>query len=93
MTDATERSPGTHGCRDDDPMGKSIDRCAAFLADMVALCRKHRVLLTLDEYDDVAFEEQPLPTQGFGFISLIGDVEESVRLALWDEFHGVRSER
>lgn len=67
----------------------AADRCADFIADVVEVCKKHRVMLKLDDmcdFEAVEFEEHPENDQ-YGFILGASDLEDSVRLAVWDIVH------
>jgi len=70
------------------------DRCADFIGDMVELCRKHKVLMSLSDDlllgafpDPAAFEEQQSGPDGTCFIVGVSDIELVLREKLWDEFH------
>jgi hypothetical protein len=68
------------------------DRCDRFVEAMVDLCREHSVMLEYDEdSDEFTFMEEP-DEHGFSFFIGVADLEESVRLALWHEFHGISKE-
>ena len=78
-----------------DPNGDAIDRCSNFISDIIDVCRKHRVLIEIDgstDVDEARFEEQSRCPSGCGYTLGIGDIENNVRLALWNEFHGVESD-
>jgi hypothetical protein len=71
-------------------MDEAKERAAAFLADMVELCRKHRAMVYLDgegEDADVEFVEQPIGTSGYMFSVGIAEIEEAVRRELWKELY------
>jgi hypothetical protein len=60
---------------------------SAFINEMVDLCRKHRVLLEVDDddlQDGFAFVEQSTAT-GYQFIVDIASLESILRLTLWNE--------
>ena len=45
----------------DDPGGDAIERCSNFISDIIDVCRKHRVLIQVDEAyggNEAEFEEQ-----------------------------------
>lgn len=67
----------------------AADRCAVFIADIVDVCKKHRVMLKLADMCDfevVEFEEHPVDDQ-YGFILGACDIEDAVRTAVWDVLH------
>jgi|TARA_R110002096_G_scaffold66682_2_gene162169 hypothetical protein len=75
----------------DDPFKDATSRCSSFINDFIEICRKHRVLIRLDEPDfseEPYFEEFSICPSGHGWTLGIGDLENSVRLALWDDIHG-----
>lgn len=79
------------------------DRRKAFIADIVEVCRKHRVMLMPDceesfDFDDdgerkYEFVEYPSRDvrreDGFSFCVGFWDVEEAVRMACWNMIHGL----
>lgn len=74
-----------------DPIGEASDRCSRFIADIIQVCRQHRVLLFVDENTDIEearFEEQ---SPNFGYTLDIGDLEYNIRMALWDDLNGVNT--
>lgn len=71
-------------------MNEASDRCAAFIADIVEVCKKHRVMMRLDEdeVESLVFEEHPpAGGSGFGFILEAEDLEGAIRDAVWDVIH------
>ncbi len=69
-------------------MNEARDRCAAFVTDIVEVCKKHRVIMRLDEdeIESPVFEEHP-EVNGFGFILETEDLEDAIRNAVWDVVH------
>jgi hypothetical protein len=70
-----------------------LNRRDAFLADLVEVCKKHRVMLRPDgsewhdlEVSDVCFEEHSSDDQ-YSFWLALDDVENAVRLAVWPIVH------
>lgn len=68
-------------------MNEAMDRMQAFKDGFLDLCRKHKVMLEFDD-DEFRFVEQGRTDDGYKFIIDVSDMEEEVRLELWDEFHG-----
>lgn len=72
-------------------MDEASDRRAAFIEDIVEVCKKHRVMLRIDDregLESVEFEEHPIPGgDGYGFILGASDLEDAVRTAVWDVVH------
>jgi hypothetical protein len=77
-----------------DPNRDAADRCSDFIGEIIEVCRKYRVLIKLDEPDfseEAYFEEHSVCTSGHGWTLGVGDLENNIRLALWDEIHGIES--
>lgn len=92
---SNELSAKTDGYASGDPGGDAIKRCAEFVDDIIAVCRKHRVLITVDDdtdLEDATFEEHSTCPSGTSWVLGIGDLENNVRLALWNELNGVESD-
>lgn len=71
-------------------------RCAAFIDDIIAVCKKHRVLLRADDRDEdpIEFAEYPAPGgDGFGFILGARDLEDAVRNAVWGIIHPSKNDQ
>ena len=79
VASACSRSPNVDARRD------------AFIADLVSICRKHRVLIDddWDDIDDRMESDLPLFTEyhesGVSFGLTIGGAEQAVRKACWNE--------
>jgi hypothetical protein len=68
----------------------AADRCAEFIRDIVEVCKKHRVMLKVDneyEFAEFEFQEYPADTGDPGFILGSKDIEEVIRVAVWDVVH------
>lgn len=68
----------------------AADRCDEFIRDIVEVCKKHRVMLMVDneyEFASFNFQEYPVDRNGFGFVLDSKDIEEAIRLAVWDVVH------
>ena len=69
------------------------ERREEFIGEIIAVCRKHRVLLEADWELFERFDNDELPAfkehsqSQFSFTVNIGDVEHAVRDACWDEIH------
>ena len=64
------------------------ERRAMFLSDLIAVCKKHSVLLRIDdedwcELDDIRFREERRTTDGYLFDVDIGDAEQAIRNEVW----------
>jgi hypothetical protein len=77
----------------EEPEHAYINRREAFLADIVEVCKKHRVMLRPEgsewyelEVTDVCFEEHSSDDQCSFWLAL-DDVENAVRLAVWPIVH------
>lgn len=72
-------------------MDEADIRYEAFIDDIVAVCKKHRVLLSVDDRydsDPVEFAEYPVPGgDGYGFIIGSRVLEDAVRNAVWSVIH------
>lgn len=70
-------------------MANADKRREAFIADIVGVCKKHRVMVKVDDlidFDTTEFEEHP-ENDGYSFCFGVSEIEESVRLAVWDVIH------
>lgn len=65
------------------------ERRKQFVADLVAVCKKHSVLIEMDDDEDDDWFMSEIPRDaGYGFCVSVWDLEEAVRMGVWDKVHG-----
>lgn len=77
----------------------ALERRDAFIADIVAVCKKHRVMIEPDGSDlsgeetidamDVQFCESNDCGDPYDFDVSLVDIEDEIRMAVWPIVHGV----
>ena len=73
-------------------MSDVSERRQAFINDIVEVCKRHRVLLEVDDELCGEFVEQ-VDKKGYGFNVNVGELERAVVDVVWYIIHGKRGER
>ena len=74
---------------DGDPECDADKRREAFIADIVEVCKKHRVMIDMDDDDPESFSfEEHDPSSSFCFLVDIFDLERSIREKVWPVVYG-----
>jgi len=69
-------------------------RMKKFIQDIVEVCKKHRVTLEVNDgydFETFQFHEHSENTDGYSFIVDMNEMEDDIRLAVWDTIHSPKS--